>query len=227
MSPFRHPTRRQLAALLASLLSSAWTRAHAAGDKPRDNGIGGTGYLSAIPDRDNGIGGTGVVGTIRAFGSVIVNGLRVSYPVDAEVPSTGAKRASAICASAMWRHWSPNATGRKSRRRKFKFCVRSSGRSKVSDHGLRVLGQDGRVRPRREDEEDRRLFDRPACRGERPAPAGSDHRREPRRDTSSPAPPSSSASSRGRRIDDWRSARSRCRASRKPCSASASWCAAR
>jgi len=41
-----------------------------------DRGIGGTGI--AVGDR--GIGGTGIVGTVTAFGSVWVNGLRVDLP---------------------------------------------------------------------------------------------------------------------------------------------------
>lgn len=40
-----------------------------------DRGIGGTG----ISDNDGGIGGTGIIGTITAFGSVIVNGLEVEF----------------------------------------------------------------------------------------------------------------------------------------------------
>ncbi|WP_282188116.1 DUF5666 domain-containing protein [Azospirillum sp. TSH64] len=41
-----------------------------------DRGIGGTGVSVA----DRGIGGTGIVGTVTAFGSVWVNGLRVDLP---------------------------------------------------------------------------------------------------------------------------------------------------
>ncbi|MFP5515112.1 MAG: DUF5666 domain-containing protein [Alphaproteobacteria bacterium] len=41
-----------------------------------DRGIGGTGISLA----DRGIGGTGIVGTVTAFGSVWVNGLRVDLP---------------------------------------------------------------------------------------------------------------------------------------------------
>ena len=39
---------------------------------------------------DNGIGGTGVVGTIRGFGSIIVNGLRIAYPERVRVKIDGA-----------------------------------------------------------------------------------------------------------------------------------------
>ncbi|PWB94204.1 DUF5666 domain-containing protein [Methylosinus sporium] len=142
MSAFRHPTRRRFAALLASLLSSAMTRAHAAGDKPRDNGIGGTGYLSAIPDRDNGIGGTGIVGTIRAFGSIIVNGLRVSYPADAEVRIDGRRarvgdlRIGHVVSLVAMRD------GDKFTTTKIQILREVVGPiEQVFDHGLRVLGQ--------------------------------------------------------------------------------------
>ncbi len=74
-------TRRRLLAVSTGLaLSSA--RSRASGDGPRDLGIGGTGAL-LLPDQgpeDRGIGGTGVIGTIRQFGSIVVNGLRIAYP---------------------------------------------------------------------------------------------------------------------------------------------------
>ncbi|MBP2230595.1 hypothetical protein J2847_003900 [Azospirillum agricola] len=50
-----------------------------------DRGIGGTGI--AVSDR--GIGGTGIVGTVTAFGSVWVNGLRVDLPASAVVRIEG------------------------------------------------------------------------------------------------------------------------------------------
>lgn len=89
MSRDLRPTRRQFGALLFALLSSASRRAFGSQRNPKDNGLGGTGYVSPLPDPDNGIGGTGVVGTIRGFGSVIVNGLRVSYPPDVAVTIDG------------------------------------------------------------------------------------------------------------------------------------------
>jgi len=46
-------------------------------------GIGGTGYQPSGDGR--GIGGTGIVGTIRAFGSIWVNGVEVSYWEDQPV----------------------------------------------------------------------------------------------------------------------------------------------
>jgi len=63
---------------------------------PRDQGIGGTGMMRTDPaperplgEGDRGIGGTGVIGTIRGFGSIVVNGLRIAYPADAVVTVDG------------------------------------------------------------------------------------------------------------------------------------------
>jgi hypothetical protein len=82
-------TRRALLSSIASTLL-ALSRAGAAENAPRDRGIGGTG---AAPnpggEGDRGIGGTGVIGTIRRFGSIYVNGLRISYPPDAPVEIDG------------------------------------------------------------------------------------------------------------------------------------------
>ncbi len=45
-----------------------------------DGGIGGTGIIAmGDPDEDGGIGGTGIVGTITGFGSIYVNGHRITY----------------------------------------------------------------------------------------------------------------------------------------------------
>jgi len=48
-----------------------------------DSGFGGTGFSGGD---DSGIGGTGIYGTITAFGSICVNGLRVHY--DEQTPVT-------------------------------------------------------------------------------------------------------------------------------------------
>ncbi|KMO10084.1 hypothetical protein SQ03_31085, partial [Methylobacterium platani JCM 14648] len=84
-------TRRGLLRLLsgASWLAAAGPL-RAAGDKILDQGIGGTGIRPG-PDEegDRGIGGTGVVGTIRGFGSIIVNDLRIAYPADVPVTIDG------------------------------------------------------------------------------------------------------------------------------------------
>ncbi|MBP2308595.1 DUF5666 domain-containing protein [Azospirillum melinis] len=53
--------------------------------KLSDRGIGGTGVSIA----DRGIGGTGIVGTVTAFGSVWVNGLRVDLPPTTQVRIEG------------------------------------------------------------------------------------------------------------------------------------------
>ena len=54
-----------------------------------DRGIGGTGVTQDDADpaagRDRGIGGTGVIGTITGFGSIVVNGVHISYPREASV----------------------------------------------------------------------------------------------------------------------------------------------
>ncbi|MBK3396896.1 DUF5666 domain-containing protein, partial [Methylobacterium ajmalii] len=90
----RHPPRSASLSrrgLLRLVSGVAWLAAAgpagAAGDKILDQGIGGTGIRPG-PDEegDRGIGGTGVVGTIRGFGSIIVNDLRIAYPP--EVPVT-------------------------------------------------------------------------------------------------------------------------------------------
>src|SRR5260370_28629066 len=52
--------------------SSAWAQVR----RGSDQGIGGTGITRG---HDQGIGGTGIVGVIRRFGSVFVNGERISY----------------------------------------------------------------------------------------------------------------------------------------------------
>ena len=62
----------------------------------RDQGIGGTGARPTPPPADGteqtgdrGIGGTGVIGTIRRFGSIVVNDLRIAYPADVRVRIDG------------------------------------------------------------------------------------------------------------------------------------------
>ena len=98
MSRPAHPTRRGLLALLAGtafcwpLPAKAQTLAPTGGEVPQDRGIGGTGARpdeSELPGGDRGIGGTGVIGTIRRFGSIVVNGLRIAYPPDVRVTIDG------------------------------------------------------------------------------------------------------------------------------------------
>jgi hypothetical protein len=81
-------TRRALLSSIASTLLCL-SRAGAAENAPRDRGIGGTGAAPSPGEGDRGIGGTGVIGTIRRFGSIYVNGLRISYPPDAPVEIDG------------------------------------------------------------------------------------------------------------------------------------------
>jgi hypothetical protein len=87
MSGFR-VTRRRLLGSLASVLA-ALSRAGAGENPPRDRGIGGTGAVLELDGSDRGIGGTGVIGTIRRFGSIYVNGMRISYPADVQVEIDG------------------------------------------------------------------------------------------------------------------------------------------
>ncbi|MEH3117973.1 MAG: DUF5666 domain-containing protein [Methylorubrum populi] len=89
------PTRRGLLALLAGTAlwrpRPAWPQAE--GDPVQDRGIGGTGARPSqeeTPGGDRGIGGTGVIGTIRRFGSIVVNDLRITYPPDVRVRIDGA-----------------------------------------------------------------------------------------------------------------------------------------
>ncbi len=89
------PTRRGLLALLAGTAlwrpRPAWPQTE--GDGAGDRGIGGTGARPSeeeTPGGDRGIGGTGVIGTIRRFGSIVVNDLRISYPPDVRVRIDGA-----------------------------------------------------------------------------------------------------------------------------------------
>lgn len=82
-------TRRQLALSLLSLGASAQS---AFPQAPRDQGIGGTGAAPKPPTgADRGIGGTGVIGTIRRFGSIYVNELRIAYAPSADVFIDGAR----------------------------------------------------------------------------------------------------------------------------------------
>ena len=63
-----------------------------AGRRDRDRGIGGTGAPGVRSDpneEDRGIGGTGVVGSIRGFGSIIVNDMRIGYSLLTRVQIDG------------------------------------------------------------------------------------------------------------------------------------------
>src|SRR6266849_2994094 len=58
--------------------SSLWAQVR----RGTDQGIGGTGISRGD---DHGIGGTGIVGVIQRFGSIFVNGERISYAPDVPV----------------------------------------------------------------------------------------------------------------------------------------------
>ena len=62
--------------------SAAWAQVK----RGNDHGIGGTGISRGD---DHGIGGTGIVGVIQRFGSIFVNGERVSYAADVPVRING------------------------------------------------------------------------------------------------------------------------------------------
>ena len=68
--------------LAGSCPAWAWDR------RRDDQGIGGTGIIHRNDDR--GIGGTGIVGVIQRFGSIFVNGERVSYAPNVPVLIDGA-----------------------------------------------------------------------------------------------------------------------------------------
>lgn len=90
-APLARTYARWLAAfvLLFAPLSMAW------GQNEQDRGIGGTGVVSDDQDSDRGIGGTGMMGRIRGFGSIIVNGLHVDYAPDVPVRIDGQPRTTA------------------------------------------------------------------------------------------------------------------------------------
>jgi hypothetical protein len=62
--------------------SSAWAQVR----RGSDQGIGGTGITRG---HDQGIGGTGIVGVIQGFGSIFVNGERISYAPNVPVRIDG------------------------------------------------------------------------------------------------------------------------------------------
>ncbi|QAY97243.1 hypothetical protein CWB41_07175 [Methylovirgula ligni] len=73
--------RRTFLRLLATSVSAFALSGRDAFGQATDRGIGGTGTPGAAEQEnpDRGIGGTGVIGTVRKFGSIVVNGLRITY----------------------------------------------------------------------------------------------------------------------------------------------------
>ena len=94
----RIPTRRGVLGWLGTL-ALGLPALGLSGLRPRpglaqslDQGIGGTGARPTEgpgEEGDRGIGGTGVIGTIRRFGSIVVNDLRIAYPKDVAVRIDG------------------------------------------------------------------------------------------------------------------------------------------
>ncbi len=82
-------TRRAVATMLIQIGIGWAGRAASQGLPAEDRGIGGTGVAPSDPaerlGQDRGIGGTGVIGTIRRFGSIVVNDLRITYPPSVRV----------------------------------------------------------------------------------------------------------------------------------------------
>jgi len=89
-------SRRRVLTLLAGIAGAATVSAGAEEQKPSDRGIGGTGITS---EPDAGAGGRiGFIGTIRRFGSIYVNDVRISYPSDVAVWINGEKRSASALA---------------------------------------------------------------------------------------------------------------------------------
>jgi hypothetical protein len=84
--------RRRFIGLVGGAVASSTLPARGESEKPRDQGIGGTGYAPGADD-DRGIGGTGYIGAIQRFGRIVVNDARIAYREDARVVIDG--RASA------------------------------------------------------------------------------------------------------------------------------------
>lgn len=87
-----HPPHRRLVLHLLAGAAGLMPFGARPQEAPRDQGIGGTGARPEpapaeppLGGGDRGIGGTGVIGTIRRFGSIIVNDLRIAYPKDVAV----------------------------------------------------------------------------------------------------------------------------------------------
>src|SRR5262249_61118033 len=74
--------------LLVGLWFAGSCPAWALDQRGDDRGIGGTGIIRRNDDR--GIGGTGIVGVIQRFGSIFVNGERISYAPNVPVLIDGA-----------------------------------------------------------------------------------------------------------------------------------------
>src|SRR5258708_13823604 len=74
--------------VLAGLWYAGSCPSWALDQRGEDQGIGGPGIIRRNDDR--GIGGTGIVGVIQRFGSIVVNGERISYAPNVPVLIDGA-----------------------------------------------------------------------------------------------------------------------------------------
>lgn len=92
--PFRLLSRRGFSALLLNGAAVWASCASAMALNEAGRRLGGNDMDAADPaetlGQDRGIGGTGVIGTIRGFGSIVVNDLRVSFPAGVRVAIDGA-----------------------------------------------------------------------------------------------------------------------------------------
>ena len=89
--------RRTFLRLLATSVSAFTLSGRGALGQASDRGIGGTGTPGVVEQEnpDRGIGGTGVIGTIRKFGSIVVNGLRITYAKNIPVRIDGRETSAA------------------------------------------------------------------------------------------------------------------------------------
>ena len=132
--------RRRLLALLVTTALGSLLRGAKAG--PLDQGIGGTGAAPPTGEADRGIGGTGVIGTIRKFGSIIVNDLRISYPPDVAVLIDGrSASASDLRIGQVVRVDAAGATSTLSTRIIDVTCEVVGGIERVGAKQIIVLGQ--------------------------------------------------------------------------------------
>ncbi len=91
--PFRPLSRRGFSSLLMSGAAAWASRVVAMAPDEAERGHAGFGVNAVDPaetlGQDRGIGGTGVIGTIRGFGSIVVNDLRVGFPAGVRVMVDG------------------------------------------------------------------------------------------------------------------------------------------
>ena len=94
LHPFRLLSRRGFSALLLNGAAVWASCASAMALNETGRRLGGDDMDAVDPaetlGQDRGIGGTGVIGTIRGFGSIVVNDLRVSFPAGVRVAIDGA-----------------------------------------------------------------------------------------------------------------------------------------